>query len=86
LNRFLKLRWSYYLNPKKLMKRLDPNIEIYRKIGDNAKDYQEMVKMVKENSQNPNKFKNIRAKYTKAICGKVDGKVSQRIVDFLEYL
>ena len=83
LNRFLKLRWSYYLNPWKLMKRLDQNIEIYRKIGDNAKNYKEMVKMVKGNSQNPNKLKDIRAKYTKAICGKVDGKVSQRIIEFL---
>ena len=84
LNRFLKLRWSYYLNPKKLLKRLDPNIEIYRKIGDNAKNYKEMVTMVKKNSKNPEKFKEIRAKYSKAICGEVDGKVSQKIVDFLE--
>jgi len=84
LNRFLKLRWSYYLNPKKLIKRLDPDIEIYRTIGDNAKNYKEMVEMVKENLQNKNKYKEQRISFTKDICGQVDGQVSQRIVNLLQ--
>ena len=83
LNRFLKLRWSYYLNPKKLLNRLDKDIEIYRTIGDNAKNYKEMLIMVKENLQNKDKYKKQRISFTKDICGDVDGKVSQRIVKLL---
>jgi CDP-glycerol glycerophosphotransferase (TagB/SpsB family) len=83
LNRFLKLLWSYYLNPKKLLKRLDSGIDIYRQIGDNANSYAQMIQMVNENLQNPQKYETLRKQYTKDICGVVDGKVSQRILDEL---
>ncbi len=86
LNRFLKLRWSYYLNPKKLLKRLDSNIDQYRKIGDNAESYLEMVSMVYDNLKNKDKYQTIRKEFTYDICGKVDGQVSQRIVKELEEL
>jgi len=84
LNRFLKLRWSYYLNPKKLLKRLDKGIDTYRKIGDNANSYVEMVQMVYDNLKNPSKYQQIREEFTIEICGKVDGKASERIVDVIE--
>jgi len=86
LNRFLKLRWSYYLNPKKLLKRLDSNIDQYREIGDNAESYEQMVNMVYDNLKNREKYQTIRKKFTYDICGEVDGKVSQRIVKELEEL
>jgi len=84
LNRFLKLRWSYYLNPKKLLKRLDSGIDSYRKIGDNADSYEEMVKMVRENLKQPEKYHSIREEFTLEICGEVDGKASERITDVIE--
>ena len=84
LNRFLKLRWSYILNPKKLFNRLDQGIESYRKIGDNAQSYAQMVTMVKANLQHPERYHAIRTAYTQAICGVVDGQVSERIVTLLE--
>ena len=84
LNRFLKLRWSYYLNPKKLLKRLDAGIDSYRKIGDNAKSYEEMVEMVQENIKTPEKYHAIREEFTLEICGEVDGRASERIVDVIE--
>ena len=86
LNRFLKLRWSYYLNPKKLLKRLDSNIDQYRKIGDNAKSYEEMIEMVHDNLNNKDKYQSIRKKFAYHICGDIDGQVSQRIVKALEEL
>jgi CDP-glycerol glycerophosphotransferase (TagB/SpsB family) len=84
LNRFLKLRWSYYINPKKLFDRLDSGIDTYRQIGDNAQNYQEMVMMVRENLKNPSKYKKIRTKYTLEICGEVDGQASKRIIEELK--
>ena len=84
LNRFLKLRWSYYLNPRKLLNRMDAGIDTYRSIGDNAQSYEEMLLMTKENLKNKDKYKNKRAIFTKDLCGDVDGKSSQRIVQVIE--
>ena len=84
LNRFLKLRWSYYLNPNKLLKRLDSDIELYRQIGENAQNYQEMVEQVNSNLKNPEKFEKSRIEYTKEIVGLVDGQVSIRIIELLK--
>jgi len=69
-----------YLNPKKLLNRLDVGIDTYRTIGDNAQNYDEMLEMTKENIANKDKYKMQRETFTKAICGNVDGKSSQRIV------
>ena len=79
INKFLKLRWTYYLNPKKLLKRLDKGIDKYRLIADNANNYKEMLNMIKDNINNPGKFENQRLKFSKDLCGTIDGKVSQRI-------
>ncbi len=59
---------------------------MYRQIGDNAQNYQQMVELVRENLENPLKFSEIRRKYTKDICGKVDGGVSARIIEVLNEL
>ncbi len=83
LNRFLKLRLSYRLNPAKFFKRLDSGIDSYRKIGDNANNYKEMVEYVYENLNNPDKYKRVRREFTKDLCGDVDGQASKRIVDEL---
>lgn len=84
LNRFLKLRWSYHLFPHKLLKRLDANIHIYRKIGDNAQSYTEMCLMLRENIKNPHKYQKIRKEFSHDICGILDGKTSERILTLLE--
>lgn len=84
LNKFLKLRWSYYLNPKKLLNRMDAGISMYREIGDNANTYKEMVEYVYENTNNTNKYENVRLLYSKDLCGKIDGKVSSRIYNIIK--
>ncbi len=86
INRFLKLRWTYYLNPKKLLKRMDKDIDGYRNIGENPKSYKEMVVAVKNELQNPSKFEQERVKKSVDICGNIDGKVSFRIVEVVKEL
>lgn len=83
LNRFLKLRLSYYLKPSKMLKRMDSGIDSYRKIGDNAESYNDMVKFVYQNLNDLTKYETIRKDFTKDLCGIVDGKASKRIVDEL---
>ncbi|SFC64452.1 CDP-glycerol glycerophosphotransferase family protein [Pseudoalteromonas denitrificans] len=83
INRFLKLRWSYYLNPKKLIKRLDQGIEVYRRVGYNPKSYDAMKNDVICALENPKEHQKLRAEVTSSICGIVDGKVSQRIFELI---
>jgi len=81
INRFLKLRWSYYLNPKKLVKRMDQGIDTYRAVGYNPGNYDEMKRNVRAALTDPSEHKAIRAETTSAICGLVDGNVSKRIFE-----
>jgi len=78
-NRYFKLRWSYYLMPWKLNKRIDNSKEMYRQILDNANNYNETVSYTKEALINPKKLEDKRLKFSKDLCGDIDGKVSQRI-------
>ena len=84
LNKFLKLRLSYILNPKKLTKRLDSGMDRYRLIGDNANTYDEMVSMTRDGFNHPDKYEHARLEMTEDICGLVDGKVSERIYQICE--
>ncbi len=83
INRFLKLRWSYYLNPGKLLQRMDSGIDQYRKIGSNPKSYVDMVTEVKLELDDTTRYEQNRLKLAGDICGQIDGKVSSRIVDIV---
>lgn len=78
-NRYFKLRWSYYLMPWKLAKRIDKSKEFYRTILDNSYSYKETIKLTKEALDNPSKLESKRLDFSKDLCGKIDGRVSQRI-------
>ena len=78
-NRFLNLRWSYYLMPWKLRLRMDSSKDKYRTILDNANSYEEMVSLTKEALINPRKLEQQRIMFSKDICGVIDGRVSERI-------
>jgi CDP-glycerol glycerophosphotransferase (TagB/SpsB family) len=78
-NQYFKLRWSYYLMPWKLSKRIDQSKEKYRSILDTANSYEETLKYTKEALENPSKLESKRLEFSKDICGKIDGKVSERI-------
>lgn len=86
INKFLKLRWSYYLNPKKLFKRMDKGIDAYRDIGENPTTYKEMQEAVREELKNPAKFETARLQKAVDICGTIDGKVSYRIFKIIKEL
>lgn len=83
INKFLKLRWSYYLNPKKLLSRMDTDINEYRDIGENPKSYKEMVSAVHKELNNPKEYEQARLLKATDICGKIDGKVSIRMMEIL---
>ncbi len=84
INRFLKLRLSYLLNPKKLLSRMDSGMDQYRSIGKNAASYKEMLRCVNEELEDHSEYEAVRLEYAKEICGEVDGRVSQRIADLVE--
>lgn len=86
INRFLKLRWSYYLNPKKLLKRMDAGVNRYRVIGENPDTYKEMVSVTKKALHDPMLHEKERVNMTSDICGMIDGKVSTRIVEIVKGL
>lgn len=86
INRFLKLRWSYYLNPKKLFKRMDKNMDRYRVVGDNPKSYIEMLKVTKMALKDNTIYEDARRSLAQDVCGKIDGKVSTRIVEVIKEL
>lgn len=84
VNRFLKLRWTYYLSPKKLLKRMDKNMDRYRSIGANPKSYKEMLDATKKELEDSSRFEKQRLLLAKDICGNVDGRASDRIVKVIK--
>ena len=80
-NQYFKLRWSYYLMPWKLTKRIDQSKAKYRSILDTANAYVETLEHTKEALKNPSKLASKRLEFAKDICGEIDGKVSERIYD-----
>lgn len=80
-NRYFKLRWSYYLMPWKLNKRIDNSKDFYRLILDNANSYEETISYTKEAILNPSKLEEKRLSFSKDLCGEIDGKVSERIYE-----
>jgi CDP-glycerol glycerophosphotransferase (TagB/SpsB family) len=80
-NQYFKLRWSYYLMPWKLNNRIDSSKAKYRAILDRANNYQETLKYTKEALSNPTKLEEKRLKFSKDLCGEIDGEVSKRIYE-----
>jgi len=83
-NQYFKLRWSYYLMPWKLTKRIDQSKEKYRTILDIAKSYKETIEYTKEALNNPSKLESKRLEFAKDICGEIDGRVSERIYNVIK--
>jgi len=80
-NQYFKLRWSYYLMPWKLKKRIDTSKERYRVVLDTANSYNETIKYTKEALLDPKKLEAKRLHLSKELCGEIDGKVSERIYE-----
>lgn len=83
-NRFFKLRWSYYILPWKLSKRIDSGKGEYRNILRQAHSYKESVALTKDALVHPDVNIDERKKFIEDVVGIDDGKVSIRIADIVE--
>lgn len=82
-NRFTRLRISYRLFPWKLRKRMDKDIERYSDIAFDAHDYRDTLKILYKVLSNPPADHAGIKQYSRELLGEIDGRVSERIVDYL---
>lgn len=81
---FYKLRWGYRgLLKFRFKKRMDEDLYKYADISVHAASYAELKKCVDSQVQSPDSFALARQEYTLALAGKVDGRCSTRIVDYI---
>lgn len=78
-NQYFKLRWAYHLMPWRLSKRIDSSKARYRKMLDNAYNYEDTLRYVGEAVKDPKKLEEYRLNLSKELSGENDGKVSERI-------
>lgn len=81
--RDVKLRLTYRLFPNKLKKRMEPFLEKFKDSFANAYSYKELLSLVKEADESPEKNSETRQALSELLVGKTDGKVSERIVKHL---
>ncbi|QBY03704.1 CDP-glycerol--poly(glycerophosphate) glycerophosphotransferase [Thalassotalea sp. HSM 43] len=81
---FLKLRKSYS-GPLKFRfnKRMDQDYGEYANIAVHAKDYKHLQQLVEQQYQHPEQLQEVRLSMSEKLAGTLDGKASQRIVDYL---
>ncbi len=83
-NRYFTLRFYYHFMPWRLKRRIDEGKDRYREILYNAFGYDDTLRFTKEALREPEKLQYLRVKFSKEICGEIDGNVSKRVVDLLE--
>lgn len=81
---FVKLRWSYRgIFRFRLNNRIDSDFERYKSIASVAKQYTELKPMVIKNLEQPRLYQAKRHEFTKELVGRVDGKASVRIAEYI---
>lgn len=81
---FIKLRWTYRGPLRyRLRRRLDPSTQKYLGVAAHARRFQDLSKLLAEHLQNPKLLETERLRHSEEIMGKMDGKCSQRIVNYL---
>ncbi|MDF0533492.1 CDP-glycerol glycerophosphotransferase family protein [Shewanella sp. A32] len=81
---FYHLRWTYRGVFKfRFNRRMDSDLYRYADIAAHAKNYSTLKAVVDQQLQNPRSYAVARSRYTEELAGKVDGRCSQRIVDYL---
>ena len=82
---FYKLKWSYRGPFKyRFEKRFGLDNVLYKDIGAHAQSYSALREIVVDQLNVPQQFSEQRERYTREHVGVVDGRVSERIVDYLE--
>lgn len=81
---FVRLRWTYRGPFRyRLRRRLDASTEQYQDIAIHAKRFKDLKAIVDSQMQHPEQLRARRLAYADQIMGQRDGKVAQRIVDYL---
>lgn len=84
---FYKLRWTYR-GPLRFRhtRRMDNTILQYADIAEHVKYPPDLEKNVRQELNNPNRLSDKRRAYTELLIGKTDGRVSNRIADYLLFI
>jgi CDP-glycerol glycerophosphotransferase (TagB/SpsB family) len=81
---FLKLRWTYRgIFSFRFKKRMDKDYQEYSKVAVRSDSYKMLKSIVAEQMLYPKVLSEQRLRYATKMAGSLDGKASQRIVDFL---
>lgn len=82
---FLKLRWSYRgIFSYRFKKRMDEDYGEYSDVAVHAKTYNALKSIVDEQIAQPKQLEDVRLSLAEKLCGIIDGKASQRIVNYLK--
>ncbi|MBQ4832692.1 CDP-glycerol glycerophosphotransferase family protein [Pseudoalteromonas sp. MMG010] len=82
---FLKLRWSYRgIFSYRFKKRMDKDYGEYADLAVHAKKYKNLKNLVEQQLAEPNHLADKRLSLSKKLAGTLDGKASQRIVEYLK--
>jgi CDP-glycerol glycerophosphotransferase (TagB/SpsB family) len=81
---FLQLRWNYRgIFSYRFKNRMDKDYNEYSKIAVQSDSYEALIDNIKEQILNPTSFSKKRLQYANKLAGSLDGKASQRIIDYL---
>ncbi len=81
---FYKLRWGYRgLFKYRFKKRMDEDLYKYADIAIHAKSYSDLKRCVDNQIEVPESYAKSRRRFTSSLAGKVDGRCSERIVDYI---
>ena len=81
---FFKLRWGYRgVFRYRFVKRMDRDLYRCADIAPQADSYKDLLPAVHQQLEDPGSYSEQRKKYTAELAGEVDGRCSERIVDYL---
>lgn len=81
---FYKLRWSYRgLFSYRFKQRLDPDLQFFAEVATQVKSSKDLLPAIQQLIENPSIKADKRIEYTAKMVGVVDGKASDRIVEYL---
>lgn len=81
---FLKLRWGYRgVFSYRFKKRMDQDYGEYAEIAVHAENYKHLKSVVDKQIAYPTSLEDVRLSFVEKLAGKVDGKASERIINYL---
>ncbi len=84
INRNVYFRWAYRVFKRKIRKRMDANMDIFKDVATPVYDFESLRQTVSHEIAHPETKEKVRKHICGQIVGVVDGKASKRIADILE--